>query len=96
MTLPKGHTLKKTDFFAGCVVTPFKNVEAEIITEYIKLEKKMAAGTGFVISQVGYDMRKFDELLKVCRSINPDVPLVGNIFVLDIYDSADNFGGNKK
>lgn len=83
MTLPKGHTLKKTDFFAGCVVTPFKNVEAEIITEYIKLEKKMAAGTGFVISQVGYDMRKFDELLKVCRSINPDVPLVGNIFVLD-------------
>lgn len=83
MALPKGHSLKKTDFFAGCVVTPFKNVEAEIVTEYMKLEKKIAAGTRFVISQVGYDMRKFDELLKVCRSLNPQVPLIGNIFILD-------------
>ncbi len=83
LRLPKGHSLQQTDFFAGCVVTPFKNVEAEMITEYIKLEKKIAAGTGFIISQVGYDIRKFDELRRVCSAIDPTVPLVGNIFILD-------------
>lgn len=83
LPLRKDKSLQPTQFFAGCVVTPFKNVEAEMMTEYMKLEKKIAAATGFVISQVGYDMRKFDELLRVCRDINPDVPLIGNIFILD-------------
>ena len=83
LVLPKGHRLKPSDFFAGCVVTPFKNVEAEIITEYIKLEKKIKAGADFIISQVGYDIRKFDELYRVCRSMDPNVPLIGNIFILD-------------
>ncbi|MBR2223509.1 MAG: methylenetetrahydrofolate reductase C-terminal domain-containing protein, partial [Christensenellaceae bacterium] len=69
-------------FFAGCVVTPFKNVEAEIITEYIKLEKK-AIYADFIISQVGYDMRKFHELHQYSKEIAPNTPLIGNIFVLD-------------
>lgn len=82
LDLNKKKTLKMTHFFSGCVVTPFKNVEAEIITEYIKLEKK-ALYADFIISQVGYDMRKFHELRQLCDEICPDIPLIGNIFILD-------------
>lgn len=78
----KNKVLQPSMFFSGCVVTPFKNVEAEIITEYIKLEKK-ARYADFIISQVGYDMRKFHELRQFCNEICPQIPLIGNIFILD-------------
>lgn len=78
----KNKILRPSEFFAGCVVTPFKNVEAEIITEYIKLEKK-ARYADFIISQVGYDIRKFHELRQICNEICPETPLIGNIFILD-------------
>ena len=83
LKLNEQNTLKATDFFAGCVVTPFKNVEAEIITEYIKLDKKIKAHAGFVISQVGYDMRKFHELRQLFNEKYPGVPLMGNLFFLN-------------
>ena len=79
----EGKTLQPSNFFAGCVITPFKNVEAEIITEYIKLQKKLNAGAAFIMSQVGYDMRKFHELRQLTRELAPEVPLIGNIFVID-------------
>ena len=82
LDLNKDRKLKPTNFFSGCVVTPFKNIEAEIITEYIKLEKK-ALYADFIISQVGYDMRKFHELRQFCFEICPQIPLIGNIFILD-------------
>ena len=79
----RGKMLKPTDFFCGCVVTSFKNVEAEIMTEYIKLKKKLNASAGFVVSQVGYDMRKFHELRLLTKELSPNTPLIGNIFVVD-------------
>ncbi|MBN2087103.1 methylenetetrahydrofolate reductase C-terminal domain-containing protein [Candidatus Peregrinibacteria bacterium] len=75
-------TLQKTDFFAGAVVSPFKYTEAEIMAQYYKLHKKIQGGAKFIITQLGYDARKFDEIKKYMDECCIDVPLIGNIFVL--------------
>ncbi len=69
-------------FFAGCVVSPFKATEAELMAQYYKLEKKIAAGAGFVITQLGYDARKFHEVLQFVRTCEPSLPVIGNIYIL--------------
>ncbi len=80
---PKGaERLQSSAFFAGAVVSPFKETEAELLGQYGKLGKKLAGGAGFIITQLGYDVRKFHELLQYLRRQDLDVPLIGNIFVL--------------
>ncbi|HML33685.1 MULTISPECIES: methylenetetrahydrofolate reductase C-terminal domain-containing protein [Sporomusa] len=76
--------LPPTHFFAGAVVSPFKSTEAETMAQYYKLHKKIANGAKFIITQLGYDARKFDELKKYVDMHNLAVPLIGNIFVLSL------------
>ncbi|HEY3425467.1 MAG TPA: methylenetetrahydrofolate reductase C-terminal domain-containing protein [Negativicutes bacterium] len=76
--------LPATNFFAGAVVSPFKAAEAEVMAQYYKLHKKVANGAKFIITQLGYDARKFDELRKYVDRNNLNVPLIGNIFVLSL------------
>ncbi len=45
-------------------------------------EKKIAAGADFVITQLGYDMRKFLEVKRYMASRRLTVPLIGNVYVL--------------
>jgi methylenetetrahydrofolate reductase (NADPH) len=71
-----------SDFFAGVAVSPFKATEAELMVQYFKLKKKIAAGAGFVVTQLGYDARKFHEILQFMRKNNLHVPVVGNIYIL--------------
>ena len=77
-------TLKETEFFMGAVVSPFKAKEAELMAQYYKLHKKIANGAKFIITQLGYDARKFDELRRYMYLNNLNIPLVGNIFVLSL------------
>ncbi len=80
---PKGPiTLKPANFFAGAVVSPFKNTEAELIPQFYKLRKKIRSGAKFIITQLGYDPRRFDELRRYMQLNNLSVPLIGNIFIL--------------
>lgn len=80
---PKGPIrLGPSDFFAGAAVSPFKATEAETLVQYFKLKKKIAAGAAFVVTQLGYDARKYHELVQFMGQNGLDVPLVGNIFVL--------------
>jgi methylenetetrahydrofolate reductase (NADPH) len=73
---------KPSAFFAGCAVSPFKAREAEVMAQYGKLKKKIAAGAGFVITQLGYDARKFQELLLFMKQERLDCPVVGNLYCL--------------
>ncbi|MDO8685565.1 MAG: methylenetetrahydrofolate reductase C-terminal domain-containing protein [Clostridiales bacterium] len=75
-------SLKSTSFFPGAVISPFKQSEAELLPQYYKLHKKVEAGARFIITQLGYDARKFDELIKYVNHQNINIPLIGNIFVL--------------
>ncbi|MCG6537558.1 MAG: methylenetetrahydrofolate reductase C-terminal domain-containing protein, partial [Syntrophales bacterium LBB04] len=71
-----------SDFFAGVAVSPFKATEAEQMVQYFKLRKKIAAGAAFVVTQLGYDARKFHEALLFMKQNYPGVPVVGNIYIL--------------
>ena len=75
-------TLPKTDFFIGCGVSPFKRHERELLPQYFKLVRKLAAGARWVIPQLGYDMRKFHEVKLMLASRGLDVPIVGNVYLL--------------
>jgi methylenetetrahydrofolate reductase (NADPH) len=71
-----------SDFFAGAVVSPFKATEAEQMAQYYKLKKKIAAGAQCIITQLGYDARKFHELILFVKQSGLKIPLIGNIYIL--------------
>jgi methylenetetrahydrofolate reductase (NADPH) len=70
------------DFFAGAVVSPFKATEAEQMLQYYKLKKKIDAGAQFIVTQLGYDARKFHELILFMKLNGFNIPLMGNIYSL--------------
>lgn len=75
-------TLLPTHFHAGAAVSPFKQYERELLPQYFKLARKVGAGAQFVITQLGYDSRKLDDLLKFMALRKLDVPVLANVFIL--------------
>jgi methylenetetrahydrofolate reductase (NADPH) len=69
-------------FFPGAVVSPFKWTEGETVTQYLKLEKKIAGGARFVVSQLGYDARKMEELMAYLRARGYGTPVIANVYLL--------------
>jgi len=81
----KTTTLRATSFFPGVAASPFKALEAEQMGQYYKLKKKLTAGARFVISQLGFDARKFHELLQVVKLLGFEkIPVVGSVYVLPL------------
>ncbi len=78
----KLETLPKTNFFIGCVVSPFKRHERELLPQYFKLVRKIACGARWVIPQLGYDMRKFNEVKMFLELRGIMVPVIGNVYLL--------------
>jgi len=69
-------------FFTGCAVSPFKTTEAETHAQYGKLDKKLGAGASFVVTQLGYDVEKFRELIKVLLQKGMNPPVMGSVYLL--------------
>ena len=80
--LRKPIRLAPTNFFAGAAFSPFKQMEAEVMGQFYKLRKKIEAGADFVITQVGYDARKLQELLMWLRSQERPIPALASVYVL--------------
>jgi len=78
-----GVRLPATHFLKGCTVSPFKKYESEVMAQYYRLCKKVKAGADFVITQVGFDARKFDELARIMRRNGLHIPVLGNVYVLN-------------
>jgi methylenetetrahydrofolate reductase (NADPH) len=76
--------MERTNFFLGAVVTNYKRHEREVMPQYFKLAKKIGSGAAFIITQIGYDSRKQDELLKYMRLRNLNVPVMANVYVLSL------------
>jgi methylenetetrahydrofolate reductase (NADPH) len=72
-----------TDLVKGCAVSPFKKLESETMAQYFKLQKKVQEGVDFIVTQVGFDGRKFHELLQFSRQSGFKVPILGNVYVLN-------------
>lgn len=68
-------------FNRGCVVSPFKVSEAEQVFQYAKLLQKIRAGGQFIITQLGYDVCKFEEMIRFIRENSITAPVMGNVFV---------------
>jgi methylenetetrahydrofolate reductase (NADPH) len=68
--------------YLGCAVSPFKRLEAEVVPQYMKLALKIRAGADFVIPQLGYDSRAWNELLRWMRRTDLDVPVIANVYAL--------------
>ncbi|MDD5134423.1 MAG: methylenetetrahydrofolate reductase C-terminal domain-containing protein [Phycisphaerae bacterium] len=75
-------------FFAGAAVSPFKYTEASQMQQYYKMEKKIASGAKFLITQVGWDWRKSIELMKYLAEAKLDVPVIGNVYLLSTITPA--------
>jgi methylenetetrahydrofolate reductase (NADPH) len=69
-------------FHVAVAVSPFKYTEADCVYQYLKLEKKIAAGADLAITQVGWDARKFAELKRYLDARGLATPLLGNVYVL--------------
>jgi len=69
-------------FFLGCGVNNHKLLESELMPQYLKLELKVRSGADFVISQVGYDSKKVDELVRYLRLRGIEVPVIANAYIL--------------
>jgi methylenetetrahydrofolate reductase (NADPH) len=69
-------------FWTAVAVSPFKYTEADCAYQYLKLEKKIAAGANYAITQLGYDVRKFRELKRYLEERAIQIPVLGNVYVL--------------
>jgi len=77
-----GRKMQPTSFFLGAVVTNHKRHERELVPQYLKLRRKIETGARFVINQVGYDVRKDDELLRWMAMSGLAVPVIANVYIL--------------
>jgi len=73
--------IQPTSFFMGVALSPFKRFESELIMQYSKLHRKVAQGADYVITQVGFDARKFHEALLYIEQNKLDIPILGNVFI---------------
>jgi methylenetetrahydrofolate reductase (NADPH) len=74
--------LAATSFFAGVAFSPFKQMEAEVMGQFFKMQKKISAGADFAITQVGYDARKLHEFLMWLKMKEYRTPALASIYVL--------------
>jgi methylenetetrahydrofolate reductase (NADPH) len=69
-------------FITGCAISPFKYTEAESWIQYKKLERKIEEGASFAITQLGYDIDKYEELLFFMRDKELEVPTLASLYHL--------------
>lgn len=70
------------EFLAGAVVNPYKVGEPDQMMQFYKLQLKVAAGAQFIITQLGFNLRKLDELiLYMVREGLGHVPVLANVYV---------------
>jgi len=79
---------KVHQFFAGAAISPFKYTEASQMQQYYKMEKKIACGAKFFITQLGWDWKKSVELFKYMQENSLDVPVIGNVYLLSTITPA--------
>jgi len=75
-------------FFAGAAVSPFKYTEASQMQQYFKMEKKIACGAKFLITQVGWDWKKSVELMRYLKENHIYIPVLGNVYLLSTITPA--------
>jgi len=81
-TIAEQREQRRWPFLISVAVSPFKYTEADCAYQYLKLEKKIAAGADFAITQLGFDSRKQRELKRYLDERGLKTPVFGNVYVL--------------
>jgi len=69
------------DYLIGGVVNPFKVTEPALMTQLYKMELKIRCGTQFIITQLGYNIRKLYELQQYMRQQElGHIPVLANVY----------------
>lgn len=69
-------------FLLAAAVSPFKYREEELLSQYLKATKKLRAGADFLMTQIGWDMSKFEELRWFLGQRGNQAPLVAELMFL--------------
>jgi 5,10-methylenetetrahydrofolate reductase len=77
-----GHFDRVHQFAILAAVSPFKYTEASQRQQYFKMEKKIHSGADGLISQMGWDWRKSQELFGYLQEKSIKVPVFGNVYLL--------------
>lgn len=79
---------KVHQFYPGAAVSPFKYSVGSQMQQYYKMEKKLASGAQFLVTQVGWDWKKSVELFRYLRENDLSVPVIGNVYFLSTLTPA--------
>lgn len=69
-------------FLLAAAVSPFKYREEELVNQYLKAIKKLRAGADFLMTQIGWDLRKYEEARRFFDERGYRVPLVAELLLL--------------
>jgi len=79
---PRSVSTTPFGFFPGAVANPYKCNEADQMMQLYKLELKILLGARFIITQLGYNLRKLVELQQYMQRQGLDhVPVMANVYV---------------
>lgn len=70
------------DASPGAVVNPYKYRADTQFAQFFKLIKKLKTGSGFVVTQAGWDMRKLQALKWYMEYRNLDFPVIARLMLL--------------
>jgi 5,10-methylenetetrahydrofolate reductase len=77
-----GHFDHVHQFTILAAVSPFKYSEASRRQQYFKMEKKIQCGADGLITQMGWDWRKSEELFRYLQEKSIETPAFGNVYLL--------------
>lgn len=73
---------RSQDLLLAAAVSPFKYREEELVNQYLKAAKKLRAGANFLMTQIGWDPRKFEELPWFLDRRGYHAPLMAELLLL--------------
>ena len=81
--------------FPGAVVNPFKFLPEDSYPQYVKLVKKINFGANFIVTQIGWDMMKHQELRWYLNNRDLHFPTIARIQLLTPDSVKDILDGKK-
>jgi methylenetetrahydrofolate reductase (NADPH) len=69
-------------FLLAAAVSPFKYREEELVGQYLKALKKLRAGADLLMTQIGWDLRKHEEVRRFLAGHGYRSPLVAEVLLL--------------
>lgn len=71
------------ELLVAAAVNPFKYREEEAMAQYLKMSKKIRAGADYLITQIGFDATKHEEVLFWMHANDCRIPIVANLMALN-------------